>query len=76
VLAAVRTSLPALMVSAEPATLRGRRPGNLLLVAGRGSVPAGALRARATSSPTPYRVLDGPILRDTLGGGVPLLDAD
>ena len=39
VVAAVRTALPTQMVSAEPATLRGRRPGNLLLVASRVAVP-------------------------------------
>jgi hypothetical protein len=76
VVAAVRTALGALMLSAEPATLRGRRPGNLLLVAGRAAVPAAALRARAVSSASPYRVLDGSLLSDTLGGGVPFSDAD
>jgi hypothetical protein len=76
VVAAVRTALPAQMLSAEPATLRGRRPGNLLLVAGRAAVPAAALRARAASSAAPYRVLDGVQVSDTLGGGVPFADHD
>lgn len=74
VVAGLRTVLPVLMVSAEPATLRGRRAGNLLVTAGRGRVPVAALRARATSSPTPYRVLDGAMVSDTLGGGAPLAD--
>ncbi|WP_244929567.1 fused MFS/spermidine synthase [Nocardioides sp. W7] len=76
VVAAVRTVLPALMLSAEPATLRGRRPGNLLLVAGRSAVPVAALRGRATSSPAPYRVLDGAQVSDTVGGGRAFTDAD
>ena len=76
VVAAVRRELPALMLSAEPATLRGRRPGNLLLVAGRGAVPVAALRTRAASSPAPYRVLDGAQVSDTVGGGRPFTDAD
>jgi SAM-dependent methyltransferase len=76
VVAAVRTSLPAMMLGAEPATLRGRRSGNLLLVAGRSTVPVSELRARANNSPTPYRVLDAPLLSDTLGGGVPFVDDD
>jgi spermidine synthase len=76
VVAAVRTSLPTVLVSAEPATLKGRRQGNLLLVAGRATVPGAALRARASTSATPYRVLDGSLLRDTLGGGVPFVDDD
>jgi hypothetical protein len=76
VVAGVRSQLPALMVSAEPATLRGRRPGNLLLVAARRIVPVGALRTRASSSVSPYRILAGSLLSDTLGGGVPFSDDD
>ena len=76
VVAAVRTVLPVVVLSAEPATLRGRRPGNLLLVAGRATVPASALRARAASSPSPYKVLDGGQVSDTVGGGVPFVDDD
>jgi SAM-dependent methyltransferase len=76
VVAAVRTSLPAMLVGVEPATLKARRPGNLLLVAGRRDVPVSALRARATSGPTPYRVLSDPLLSDTLGGGAPFVDDD
>lgn len=76
VVAAVRGALPALMLSAEPATLRGRRPGNLLLVAGRSATPVPALRARAASSVAPYRVLDAAQVSDTVGGGRPFTDAD
>jgi hypothetical protein len=76
VVAAIRTALPQQMLSAEPATLRGRRPGNLLLVAARTAVPKAALRARAVTSPTPYRVLDESRVSDTFGGGVPFLDGD
>lgn len=76
VVAAVRTVLPELLVSAEPATLRGRRPGNLLLVAGRSATPVAALRHRAASGAAPYRVLDGGQVSDTVGGGRPFTDAD
>jgi spermidine synthase len=76
VVAAVRTAVPAQMLSAEPATLRGRRRGNLLLVAGRAGVPLAALRARAASSASPYRVLDESLLSDSLGGGRPFVDDD
>jgi hypothetical protein len=76
VVAAVRTALPTVMVSAEPATLRARRPGNLLLVAGRTAVPEAALAARAQSSPSPYRVLSGSPVADRFGGGRPFSDAD
>jgi spermidine synthase len=76
VVAAVRTALPAQMVSAEPATLRARRAGNLLLVASRAAVPASALRAGARSGSSPYRVVDGPGVSDAFGGGLPFLDVD
>ena len=76
VVAAVRTAMPAMLVSAEPATLRARRPGNVLLVAGREHVPLRALRERAASGASPYRVLDDRQVSDTLGGGVPFTDED
>ncbi|WP_319804064.1 spermidine synthase [Nocardioides dongkuii] len=76
VVAAVRAALPATMLSAEPATLRGRRPGNLLLVAGRDAVPVAALRTRAATGAAPYRVLDAAQVSDTVGGGRPFTDAD
>ncbi len=72
--AGLRTRFDALAVSAEPATLRGRRPGNLLLVAGSSGVPLDALRASARTSAAPYRVLAGDEVRSHLGGGTPLLD--
>jgi hypothetical protein len=71
-----RTALPALLLSAEPATLRGRRPGNLLLVAGREQVPVRGLRAKAAGGAAPYTVLDGTRVSDGFGGGVPFSDAD
>jgi hypothetical protein len=76
VVAAIRTALPAQLLSAEPATLRARRPGNLLLVAGRSAVPAAALRSRAHTGVSPYRVLDGTRVSDGFGGGAPFRDDD
>ncbi len=69
VVAALRTVFPDLMVSAEPATLRGRRHGNLLVVAGRKGVPARALRERARTSGLPYRVLTDDEVSSSFGGG-------
>ncbi|MEO9323950.1 fused MFS/spermidine synthase [Nocardioides sp. C4-1] len=72
VVARLRTATGAVVVSAEPATLRGRRPGNLLLV---GAAPSTldpllvALRRSAQTSAAPYRVLDQREVSDTLGGG-------
>jgi spermidine synthase len=74
--AAVRTAFPALMVNAEPATVRARRPGNLLLVAGPAALPVPALRARVASGSAPYRVFAGSEVSDRFGGGTPFSDAD
>ncbi|MEO1961400.1 MAG: hypothetical protein ABGW82_10600, partial [Paracoccus sp. (in: a-proteobacteria)] len=48
--AALGEHLPHVLVSAEPATLRARRAGNLLVVAGAAGVPRAALAARARSA--------------------------
>lgn len=45
------------MISAEPATLKGRRFGNVLVAASAVPLPWEALARRAASSPFPYRVL-------------------
>lgn len=71
VLAGLRQVFSSLMVSAEPATLRGRRPGNLLVTAARHDVPLQALRARASSSAAPYQVLEDRRVNDSFGGGRP-----
>jgi hypothetical protein len=76
VVAGLRTAFPDVVVSAEPATLRGRRPGNLLVVAGREGVPTDQLRTRAATSPLPYRVLAGEEVGSSLGGGRPFTDDD
>ncbi|CAN5364762.1 fused MFS/spermidine synthase [soil metagenome] len=68
-IAGLREAFSTLMVSAEPATLRGRRPGNLLVTAGRGGVPLEELRRRASTSPSPYQVLDDRKVSDSFGGG-------
>ena len=64
-----------LVVGAEPATLRGRRAGNLLVVATFARTPASALVRGAAVSAAPYRVLTGAQVNDSFGGGVPLHDA-
>ncbi|HEU5037670.1 MAG TPA: fused MFS/spermidine synthase [Nocardioides sp.] len=69
--AGLRTVFPELMLTAEPATLRARRLGNLVVVASRGPVPVDALRRRSASAPAPYRVLDAAQLSDGFGGGTP-----
>jgi spermidine synthase len=60
VVAAVRTALPVPVVGAETATLRGKRDGNVLVVAG-ADVPLGGGRD--------YRVFRGVQVGDAFGGG-------
>jgi spermidine synthase len=75
VIAAIRAELGEALAIAEGATLRGRRQGNLVVVAG-AAVPTEALRAAAVRAGSPYRILDPAAVSDTLGGGVPFTDAD
>jgi spermidine synthase len=76
VVAGVRASFPEVVLTAEPATLRAKRLGNLVVVASRGAVPLGELRRRATTAGSPYRVLDGAAVSDSFGGGTPFTEAD
>jgi spermidine synthase len=71
VVAGLRESFSHLALGAEPATLRGRRDGNLMVLAGRDPLPVEALRRRAAESPAPYRVLDAALVSDSFGGGTP-----
>ncbi len=74
VVAGLRTHFDDLALGAEPATLRGRREGNLLVLASRAPVPVTALRARASRSPAPYKVLDASQVSDSFGGGTAFAD--
>lgn len=76
VLAAARTAFSHVVASAEPATLKGRRFGNVLLVASAAPLPMEAMARRSASSAFPYRVLAGSALDSVLGGGMPFTDAD
>lgn len=76
VLAGLRPALPELMVSAEPATLKGRRFGNLLVVASPHTVPSVQLRRRAAGSPFPYSVLGPAEVASRLAGGTPFTAVD
>lgn len=76
VIAGLRSVFGEVMLTAEPATLRARRLGNLVVAASRGTVPVDAIRHRAASASSPYRVLDQAEVSDTFGGGTPFTDAD
>ncbi|WP_309648289.1 fused MFS/spermidine synthase [Nocardioides sp.] len=74
VLAGLRAVFADVALGAEPATLRGRRDGNLLVLASRAPVPVAALRTRAARSPAPYKVLDAAQVSDSFGGGAVLTE--
>jgi len=76
VVAGLRLSFPSLLLTAEPATLRAKRLGNLVVVASVAPVPLDALRSRAASAASPYRVLDARAVSDTFGGGTPFTELD
>lgn len=69
--AAVRAELPEAVVTGEPAVLKGRRFGNVVLAASRAALPLDAIRRAAASAPFRRTVLTG------FGRGAqPLTDAD
>ena len=76
VLAGLRAVFADLVLTAEPATLRARRLGNLVVVAASGPVPLDALRRRSSSAAAPYRVLDAAQVSDGFGGGTPFTASD
>ncbi|GGF34917.1 hypothetical protein GCM10011519_05470 [Marmoricola endophyticus] len=75
-LAGVRLSLPQLLVLAEPAVLKGRRFGNLVVAASRRPLPGAALARRSSGAAFPYRVLAEDEVADRFGGGAPFTDDD
>jgi spermidine synthase len=64
------------MLSAEPATLKGRRFGNVLVVASQAALPWETLARRAASSPFPYRVLPYREVAEKFAAKQPFTDAD
>lgn len=69
--AGIRGVFADVVIGAEPATLKGRREGNLVLVAGTG-LPVDELRRRTASGAAPYRLFTGTAVLDSFGGGRPL----
>jgi hypothetical protein len=76
-LATLREAFGEVAAIGGAAMLRGRRAGNLVLVAGaaRGDVPVNRLARAAARDPEPGRVLSGPPLDAFVGGAKARLDA-
>lgn len=73
--ATLRTVLPETCLIADPAVLRGRRFGNLVLAGGHTAPPVTGLTRRAAGDPFPGRVLYGEELTRFAGGAIPVTDA-
>ncbi|MDG9693388.1 fused MFS/spermidine synthase [Streptomyces sp. DH17] len=63
-------------IIAEPAVLRGRRFGNVVLVAAHRPLDTAALARRTAADAFPARVEHGPALRDFTGGARPVGDQE
>lgn len=76
VAATMRAALPELLVHADPAVLKGRRFGNLVLAASRTALPVGAITRAAAAAMFPHRVLVESQIGRFVGGAKPMTDAD
>ncbi len=71
VLAGARTVFTDVAMSAEAATLKGRRFGNVLVYAGNDTLAYAVLERSAAGAPSPYRFRTGRRLASLVGGAVP-----
>ncbi|MCW2810415.1 MAG: Spermidine synthase [Friedmanniella sp.] len=76
VLAGLAATFTDVAFCAEPATIKGRRFGNIILVAANAPLPLEELAQRAGSSPYPYRVLHGGRVAQLLAHASPFTDED
>jgi len=74
-IATVRAVLPEVAVLAEPQVLKGRRFGNLVIIASRGELPLTWLPRLLASGPHPASAVAGDDLDDLTRGWAPVTDA-
>jgi len=74
--ATVRQTWPHVLVSAEIPVWKGRRFGNLVVIASHASLPVAVLERDATRSAYPHRITSGSTLDDWLGGAMPFTTND
>jgi spermidine synthase len=74
--ATVQTALPHAALLADPAVLKRRRFGNVVLAASRAGLPLAAIRRAAAGAMFPRRVLAGAALSDFVAGAALLTDAE
>ena len=75
-LAGLALSLPQQGVSAEVSVWKGRRYGNLVVLASARSLPIAALERTLARASFPYRLISGISLQAWVGGLAPFTDAD
>ncbi len=76
VLAGLRSVFDQTFLSAEPATLKGRRFGNIVVAGSDSPLPTTEYAERAGRSPYPYRVISGPRLGQLTGPWTGFTEAD
>jgi spermidine synthase len=74
--ATVRAVFPHAGLIADPAVLRGRRFGNLVLAASEADLPVAGLARRTAGDPFPGRVVEGADLDRFAAGAKPVFDAE
>ncbi|WP_328913663.1 MULTISPECIES: spermidine synthase [unclassified Streptomyces] len=74
-IATVRAAFPEVAVAADPAVLRGRRFGNVILCAADHLLPVAELTRRVATDPHPGRVEHGSALDDFAAGAAVVTDA-
>jgi len=74
--AAVRSVFAHVCVLAEPAVLRGRSFGNLVVVASDRELPVSGLIRRIAADPFPARLVEGAALDRFVAGRAPIVDAN
>ncbi|NUU22857.1 MAG: fused MFS/spermidine synthase, partial [Streptomycetaceae bacterium] len=74
-IATVDAVFPHILMVGDPAVLRGRRFGNVIVVASRRELPVPGLTRRTASDPFPGRVEHGTALRDFAAGAAVVTDA-
>jgi spermidine synthase len=73
--ATVRSVFAHVCLIAEPAVLRGRRFGNLVILAAQQPLPVAALTRLVAADPFPARLVDGTALDQFTAGSAPITDA-
>jgi spermidine synthase len=74
--AAVRSAFAHACVLAEPAVLRGRRFGNLVVIGSDRELPVNGLIRRIAADPFPARLVEGAALDRFVAGRAPIVDAN